>query len=192
MQAADLVKKGEITVARLEEKYRKEIVPALKEKMHYKNNLQIPKLEKIVINMGVGKAMENKQRLESAVQEMGLISGQKPVVTKARNSIAGFKLREGQEIGCKVTMRGSRMYEFLDRLISIAVPRIRDFRGLKKDSFDKFGNYSLGLSEQNIFPEINLDDIEFTQGMDIIMVVKNGSPEASFELLKLFGMPFKA
>ncbi len=177
---------------RLQQKYFNEIVPALKEKLGYKNNLAIPRLEKIVVNMGVGKALENKQRLESAVREMTQISGQHPLITKAKQSIAGFKLREGQEIGCKVTLRRVRMYEFLDRLISIAIPRVRDFRGLNKDSFDKFGNYSMGVTEQNIFHEINLDDVEFTQGMDITFVIKKSSAKESYELLQLFGMPFKS
>lgn len=177
---------------RLQEKYKKEIAPAIKAKLGYKNDLSVPKLVKIVVNMGVGRAIENKQRLESAAKEMAIITGQHPVITKARQSIAGFKLRQGQEIGCKVTLRRSRMYEFLDRLISIAIPRIRDFRGVNKDSFDKFGNYSLGITEQSIFHEINLDDIEFTQGMDITFVFKNSSANASFELLQMFGMPFRS
>lgn len=176
---------------RLKEKYFKEILPAYKEKFHCTNSLAVPKVEKIVINMGVGKAIENKRRLECAVKEMSIIAGQKPIITLARKSIAGFKLRSGQEIGCKVTLRSSRMYEFLDRLINVAIPRVRDFRGLGRTSFDKWGHYSLGLKDQNIFPEINLDDIEFPQGMDITVVIKNSNPEKSIELLKMFGMPFK-
>lgn len=179
-------------MARLAEKYVAEIVPALKEKMDYTNILEVPRLEKIVINMGVGKALDNKRRLECAVRDLSLISGQKPLINKARKSVAGFKLREGQEIGCKVTLRRSRMYEFLDRLINVAIPRIRDFRGLKNNSFDGRGNYSLGITDQTVFPEINLDGMEFSQGMDITIVIRNSSNKESFELLKMFGMPFQS
>lgn len=178
-------------MARLKEKYNKEVIPALKDKLKIKNVLALPRLEKIVINMGVGKAIENKRRLEMAIRDMGLIAGQKPLTTKAKQSVAGFKLRKGMDIGCKVTLRDTRMYEFLDRLINVVVPRIRDFRGLPTNSFDKQGNYAMGLTEQSVFPEINLDDMEFFQGMDVIFVIKNGSKEKSFELLQFLGMPFK-
>lgn len=178
-------------MTRLIKQYYSEIVPALKEELCIKNIMALPKLEKIVVNMGVGKALENKRRLECATRDLGLIVGQKPVITKAKNSVAGFKLREGQEIGCKVTLRKDRMYEFLDRLVNIAIPRIRDFRGLNPKSFDKGANYTLGIADISIFPEINLDAIEFYQGMDVTMVIRNGSPKASLELLKKFGMPFK-
>lgn len=178
-------------VPRLVQKYNEEIVPILKQKLQSDNKLALPKLEKIVINMGIGKAVENKRRLECAVRELALISGQHPVITKAKQAIAGFKLRKGQEVGCKVTLRQARMYEFLDRLISITIPRIRDFRGLDKNLFDKAGNFALGMPEQSVFLEIKLDEIEFNQGMDIVIVIKNSSPEKSLELLKLFGMPFK-
>jgi len=178
-------------VARLKNKYFEEIIPAMKEKLGYSNNLAVPKLEKIIINMGVGKALENKRRLECAVRDLSLICGQRPVITKARKSVAGFKLRAGQEIGCKVTLRKEKMYEFLDRLVSIAIPRIRDFRGLSITAFDPWGNFTLGVSDHTIFPEINLDTVEFTQGMNVTVVIRNGSPKASLELLKLFGLPFK-
>jgi len=179
-------------VTRLMVKYNEEIVPELKKKLHRDNIMSIPKLEKIVVNMGVGKAIENKRRLENAVKDLSLIAGQRPVITKAKKSIAGFKLRAGQEIGCKVTLRNKRMYEFLDRLISIAIPRIRDFRGVSRKSFDPCGNYSLGIKDQSVFPEINLDTVEFVQGMDICMVIKNSKSSAeSLELLSLFGMPFR-
>lgn len=178
-------------MARLKNKYFEEIIPAMKEKLGYSNNLAVPKLEKIIINMGVGKALENKRRLECAVRDLSLICGQRPVITKARKSVAGFKLRAGQEIGCKVTLRKEKMYEFLDRLVSIAIPRIRDFRGLSITAFDPWGNFTLGVSDHTIFPEINLDTVEFTQGMNVTVVIRNGSPKASLELLKLFGLPFK-
>lgn len=178
--------------ARLMEKYFKEIRSALKEKLGRSNTLSIPKLEKIVISMGVGKAIENKRRLECAVRDLTLISGQRPVICKAKKSVAGFKLREGQEIGCKVTLRKQRMYEFLDRLINIAIPRVRDFRGLPTESFDGFGNYAMGITDQSIFSEISLDTIEFPQGMDVVMVIRNSKcSNDSLELLKMFGMPFK-
>ena len=179
-------------MARLMKKFYSEIVPAMKQKLGYTNDLAVPRLEKIVVNMGVGRALENKKRLEHAVRDLMLLSGQRPVVTKAKTSVAGFKLREDQEIGCKVTLRRIMMYEFLDRMISVAIPRIRDFRGINPKSFDGAGNYSLGISDLSIFPEIHLDSIEFYQGMDVIMVIKNGDIKSSFELLKLFGMPFRA
>lgn len=176
---------------RLKTKYDEEIVPTMKKEFSIENKLALPRLRKIVINMGVGRALENKRRLESAVQDMTLISGQRPIVTRAKKSIAGFKLREGNDIGCKVTLRGVRMYEFLDRLVSIVIPRIRDFRGLSNKSFDKAGNYSIGLKEQSVFPEINLDKIEFYQGMDITMVVSNSDREKSLSMLGQLGVPFK-
>ncbi len=178
-------------MARLKEKYTSEIVSALMKQFEIKNKLASPRIDKIVLNMGVGKALENKRRLECATRDMSLIAGQKPVITIAKQSIAGFKLREGQSIGCKVTLRGERMYEFLDRLITIVIPRIRDFRGVSRKSFDKAGNYSIGMQEQTIFPEINLDKMEFSQGMDITIVTSNSDREKSLELLSLFGMPFK-
>jgi large subunit ribosomal protein L5 len=178
-------------MVRLKEKYHSETVPALSQQYGIKNKMALPRLDKIVLNMGIGKAIENKRCLECAVRDLSLITGQRPVITKAKNSIAGFKLREGQEIGCKVTLRGDRMYEFLDRLITIVIPRIRDFRGVSDRSFDKGGSYTLGLQEQSIFPEVNLDNIEFYQGMNITFVMKNGSKEKSYDLLKLLGMPFR-
>ena len=162
-------------MARLNDRYVKEIAP---------------RLRKIVVNMGVGEALENKNRIDMAVADVGAITGQRPVVTKARKSIAGFKLRAGMPVGVKVTLRRDRMYEFLDRLISVALPRIRDFRGISPDSFDGHGNYSLGISEQSVFPEINVDKMEFVQGMDITFVISGDSDEQSRELLREFGMPF--
>ncbi len=176
---------------RMEVKYRTEIVPALMKKFNLKNIHQVPRLRKIALNMGVGKAIDNKKRIEEAVQHMTAIAGQKPVITLAKHAIAGFRLRENMPIGCKVDLRGARMWEFLDRLISLAVPRIRDFRGLKANSFDGRGNYTMGLSEQSVFPEINMDKAEFTQGLDVTMVISGGSDEMSSELLTLIGMPFK-
>ncbi len=177
-------------MARLKEKYNSEVIPELLKKYELKNRLALPKLEKIVINMGLGKALDNKRRLECAVRDLSLIAGQKPVVTKARNSIAGFKLREGMSIGCKVTLRGVHMYEFLDRLVTIVIPRIRDFRGLSARQFDGRGNYTMGLTEQSIFPEVNADAQEFFQGMNITFVVKNSTNERSLDLLRLLGVPF--
>lgn len=176
---------------RLLDLYKQKIVPDLMAKFGYKNRLAVPRVTKIVVNMGVGKALENKKILEDAVKHLSIITGQKPLVTKARKSIAGFKLRQGSPIGCKVTLRGSRMYEFLDRLISIVLPRIRDFRGLSPRAFDGRGNYTLGINEQAVFPEINIDTVEFVQGMDITMVITGNKDEHSFELLKLFGTPFR-
>jgi large subunit ribosomal protein L5 len=177
---------------RLLEKYRQEIAPALQKKFHRTNAHAIPKIEKIVINMGVGEAIAEKKYLEEAVGALSQISGQKPLVTKSRQSIAGFRLREGMPIGCKVTLRGARMYEFLDRLISLALPRVRDFRGLNPEGFDGRGNFSLGLSEQLVFPELNPDKYTRTQGMNITVVVSGQSDEESRELLRGMGMPFKA
>ena len=175
---------------RLLERYR-ELVPELATKFNRTNVLALPRLQKIVINMGVGSAITEKKHLEEAVAALTQIAGQKPLVTKARLSVAGFKLREGQAIGCKVTLRGLRMYEFLDRLISLALPRVRDFRGLNPKGFDGHGNYSLGLSEQLVFPEVNPDKFQRPQGMNISIVVSGGSDEESRELLRGLGLPFK-
>lgn len=173
------------------EKYKKEIVPSLQKTLGLANPMAVPRLEKIVVNMGIGKATENKDRVDAAAKDLAVITGQRPVITRARQSISGFKLRENDRIGCKVTLRHVRMYEFLDRLISIVIPRIRDFRGLNRKSFDKGGNFNLGITEQTIFPEINIDKVQFVQGMDITMVILGGSNEASYELLKAFGLPFR-
>lgn len=171
-------------------KYREEVAPALQSQFTFKNPLQIPSLTKIVVNMGIGKAVENKARIDHALREMATITGQRPSVRVARNSIASFKLREGNPVGVAVTLRGARMWEFVDRLISIAIPRIRDFRGFSK-KLDGRGNYSLGLSEQSIFPEINLDKIEFTQGMHVTFVTTARTDEEGFSLLEKLGFPFK-
>ncbi len=178
-------------MARLLEKYRKEVVAELKTKLGYTNDLAVPRLEKVVISMGVGKALENKNRLDAAVKDLATISGQHPVRCRARKSVANFKLRKGSDIGVKVTLRGARAYEFLDRLVSVVMPRIRDFRGLSTKAFDEAGNYSLGLSEQTVFPEINLDKVEFVQGMNITIGVKARKREDSMELLKQLGVPFR-
>ena len=178
-------------IPRLREKYENEILPALAEKLGRKNPHALPRLQKIVINMGVGSGVTEPKHGDEAVDALTLIAGQKPIVTKARVSIAGFKLREGMAIGCKVTLRGARMYEFLDRLISVAVPRVRDFRGLKDTSFDGRGNYTMGLTEQLVFPELNPDKYTRTQGMDITMVISGNDNDESRELLRAFGMPFK-
>jgi large subunit ribosomal protein L5 len=177
-------------MARLLEQYREEILPRLMEEFGFKNVHEAPYLEKIVVNMGVGEALADSKLLDAAVADLTRITGQKPAVTRARRSVAGFKLRAGNPVGAKVTLRGARMYEFLDRLISVAIPRIRDFRGVNPRSFDQAGNYTLGVTEQGIFPEIDLDSIERVRGMDICIVIANGSPEASLELLRGFGMPF--
>ncbi|MFR8087892.1 MAG: 50S ribosomal protein L5 [Lachnospirales bacterium] len=170
--------------------YNSEVVPAMMKKFSYKNIMQVPKIEKIVINMGVGEAKDNPKTLESAVNDLTTISGQKPVITKARKSIANFKIREGMPIGCKVTLRGDKMYDFADRLISLALPRVRDFRGVSANSFDGRGNYSLGIREQLIFPEISYDKIDKVRGMDIIFVTTAKTDEEAKELLTLMGMPF--
>ena len=175
---------------RLKADYEDRIVKAMTEKFGYKNRLEVPKLEKIVINMGVGEATQDKKRVETAAAEMQAISGQKPVITKAKKSIAQFKLREGMPIGCKVTLRRERMYEFLDRLVTIALPRVRDFRGLNPKSFDGRGNYAMGLKEQIIFPEINYDQIDKVRGMDIIVTTTAKTDEEARELLRLFNFPF--
>ena len=176
---------------RLQEKFEKEILPQMAEKFGRTNRLALPRLQKIVVNMGVGSGTTEKKHIAEAVDAMTQITGQKPIVTKARKSIAGFKLREGMAIGCKVTLRGARMYEFLDRLISVAVPRVRDFRGLKDTAFDGRGNYTLGLTEQLVFPELNPDKFTRTQGMDITMVISGNNDQESRELLRMFGVPFK-
>ena len=177
-------------IPRMKSKYDAEIVKAMTEKFGYTNAIEVPKIEKIVLNMGVGEATQDKKKVEAAAAEMELIAGQKPVVTKAKKSIAQFKLREGMAIGCKVTLRRERMYEFLDRLITIAMPRIRDFRGVSPKSFDGRGNYAMGLKEQIVFPEINYDRIEKVRGMDIIVTTTAKTDEEARELLRLFGFPF--
>lgn len=176
---------------RLYEKYKNVVVPAMIEKFNYKSVMQVPKIEKIVVNMGVGDAIQNAKALEDAVNELTLITGQKPVVTKAKKSIASFKVREGMKIGCKVTLRGERMYDFLDRLVSISLPRVRDFAGVSKSAFDGRGNYTLGIKEQLIFPEIDYDKVNKVRGMDIVIVTTANSDEEGRELLSQLGMPFK-
>lgn len=176
---------------RLKEKYNKEIVPALTEKYGYTSVMNVPKLEKIVVNMGVGDATTNSKLLEAAMNDMAKITGQKPVATHAKKAIAGFKVREGQAIGCKVTLRGENMYNFLDKLISITLPRVRDFRGVSNKAFDGRGNYTLGLTEQLIFSEIEYDDVVKVRGMDIVFVTTAKTNEEAYDLLKGFGMPFK-
>ncbi|GGE20859.1 50S ribosomal protein L5 [Marinithermofilum abyssi] len=176
---------------RIKEKYKDEITPALMKKFEYKSPMQVPKIEKIVINMGVGEAVQNPKALDGAVEDLTLISGQKPVITRAKKSIAGFKLREGMPIGCKVTLRGERMYHFLDKLINVALPRVRDFRGVSPKSFDGRGNYTLGLKEQLVFPEIEYDKVDKVRGMDIIIVTTANTDEEARELLTQMGMPFR-
>ncbi|MFC4620255.1 50S ribosomal protein L5 [Camelliibacillus cellulosilyticus] len=176
---------------RLKEKYQSTIVSALKEKFQYKNQMEVPAIEKIVINMGVGDAVQNSKLLDSAVEELTALSGQKPVITRAKKSIAGFKLREGMPIGTKVTLRGERMYDFLDKLISVSLPRVRDFRGVSPKSFDGRGNYTLGVREQLIFPEIDYDKVNKVRGMDIVIVTTAKTDEEARELLTLLGMPFR-
>ena len=176
---------------RMKAKYEAEIVKAMTEKFGYTNPLQVPRLEKITLNMGVGEASQDKKKVTTAAEEMALIAGQKPVITKAKKSIAQFKLREGMPIGCKVTLRRDRMYEFLDRLITVAMPRIRDFRGVNPKSFDGRGNYAMGLKEQIVFPEISYDKIDKVRGMDIIVTTTAKSDEEARELLRLFGFPFQ-
>ncbi|MCR4605742.1 MAG: 50S ribosomal protein L5 [Eubacterium sp.] len=178
-------------MSRLRKQFDEEIVDAMVKKFEYKNKLQVPKLEKIVINMGVGEAKENSKVLDSAISDLEIISGQKAVVTRAKKSVANFRLREGQPIGCKVTLRGEKMYEFADRLINLALPRVRDFRGVNPNAFDGRGNYSLGIKEQLIFPEIEYDKVDKVRGMDIIFVTTANTDEEAKELLVQFGMPFK-
>ena len=177
-------------MSRLKDLYYSEIVDALTKKFGYTNTMQVPKLDKIVLNMGIGEAKENVKILENAAKDMETITGQKPVLTKAKNSVANFKIREGMPIGCKVTLRGEKMYEFLDRLVNLALPRVRDFRGVNPNSFDGRGNYALGLKEQYIFPEIEYDKIDKVRGMDIIFVTTAETDEEARELLRLFNMPF--
>ena len=176
---------------RLKEKYLNEVVSSLKEKYNYKSIMEVPKLEKIVINMGVGDATQNSKLLEAAVADLAKISGQKPVITKAKKSIAGFKVREGQSIGCKVTLRGDKMYNFMDKLISIALPGVRDFRGVSNKAFDGRGNYTMGIKEQLIFQEINYDDIVKVRGMDIVFVTTAETNNEAYDLLNGLGIPFK-
>ena len=176
---------------RLRERYVKEIVPNMQKKFNYKSVMQVPKLDKIVINIGCGDATHNSKLLDAACNDLLQITGQKPVVTKAKKSIAGFKIREGQAIGCKVTLRGERMYNFLDKLISVSLPRVRDFRGLSPKAFDGRGNYTLGIKEQTIFPEIVYDEVVKVRGMDIVFVTTAETNEEALDLLKGFGLPFK-
>ena len=177
---------------RLQEKYRSEVSPKLTEKFGYKNVMQVPKLEKVIINMSVGESVGNPKALESAMSDLTIISGQKPIQTRAKKSLAAWKLRQGMPIGCKVTLRGQRMYEFLDKFINVALPRVRDFRGVSEKAFDGRGNYALGLKEQLIFPEIEYDKIDKIRGMDIVIVTTANTDEEAYELLKLLGVPFKA
>lgn len=176
---------------RLKERLVKEISPALMSKFNYKSVMQVPKIEKIVINMGVGDAVSNAKALDNAVEELATITGQKPVITRAKKSIAGFRLREGMPIGAKVTLRGERMYEFMDKLISVSLPRVRDFRGVSKKAFDGRGNYTLGVKEQLIFPEIDYDKVSKVRGMDIVIVTTANTDEEARELLTQIGMPFQ-
>ncbi|GIW85778.1 MAG: 50S ribosomal protein L5 [Isosphaeraceae bacterium] len=178
-------------MARLFDQYQKTIAQALADKYAIRNKMAIPRLEKIVVNMGVGRATQDKSVLEAAVDALAKITGQKPIVTKAKVSVSGFRLRQGNDIGCKVTLRGKRMYEFMDRLISVALPRIRDFRGVNPNSFDGHGNYSLGLADQVVFPEIEADKVQHTQGMDITFVTTATTDDQARELLRAFGMPFR-
>ncbi len=178
-------------MARLMDRYNKEIIPQLQQKLNRTNVLSLPRLQKIVLNMGVGKALQDKERIKQAADQLTQIAGQRAQVTRAKHAISNFRLREGAEIGCRVTLRGRRMYEFMDRLISVALPRIRDFRGINPKSFDGQGNYSLGLTEQLVFPEIDPDKATFTQGMDITFVTSTKSDDEARELLRSFGMPFR-
>jgi large subunit ribosomal protein L5 len=174
------------------ERYRKEVVPHLQEKLGRQNVLSLPRLEKIVVSMGLGKSRDEAKRVEAAVEDLSLITGQKPIVTKAKKSVSAFRLREGMPIGCKATLRGARMYEFLDRLINLAIPRFRDFRGLDPNAFDGRGNYNMGVNEQLVFPEVRVDKVQFQQGMNITIVIKNSrSDEESRWLLEAFGFPFR-
>ena len=176
----------------LQEKYVNEVVPALTEKFGYKNVMQLPKVEKIIINMGVGEAVGNPKALDAAVADLALITGQKPILTRAKKSLAAWKLRQGMPIGCKVTLRGERMYQFLDKFMNVALPRVRDFRGISSKSFDGRGNYAIGLKEQLIFPEVEYDKIDKLRGMNIVVVTTAKTDEEARELLKLMGMPFSA
>ena len=178
-------------MARLLEKYKSEILPALMQRFGKTNALSAPRLQKIVVSMGLGKALDEKERLDAALKDLATVTGQQPVITKAKRSISGFKLRQGMNVGCFVTLRGPRMYEFLDRLINVAIPRIRDFRGLNPEAFDGRGNFNLGLGEQIVFPEIPVDKVQHIQGMNIALVVSNATDEESRELLTQLGMPFR-
>jgi large subunit ribosomal protein L5 len=180
-----------MATARLKEKYNKEIIPALKERFQYKSIMQVPKITKICINRGIGNAVSDKKLVDNGVDELTIIAGQKAVATKAKNSVSNFKLREGMPIGARVTLRGDRMYEFMDRLMTVALPRVRDFRGINDKGFDGRGNYTLGVKEQIIFPEISIDKIKSISGMDITFVTTAQNDEESYELLKAFGMPFQ-
>lgn len=179
-------------MSRLKERYQKEVVPTLLERFGYGNVMQVPKVEKVVINMGVGDAVQDSKALDAAMEDLAIISGQRPVVTRAKKSVANFKIREGMPIGCRVTLRGRRMYDFLDKLINISLPRIRDFRGVSPRSFDGRGNYTIGIREQLIFPEIDYDSISKIRGMDITIVTSAESDEEAMELLRSMGMPFRA
>ena len=179
-------------MARLKEKYQKEIVPKLVERFGYSSVMAVPRIEKIVVSMGMGRVHENKKAVESAAADLATITGQKPLLTKSRKAVSNFRLREGVVVGAVVTLRGARMYEFLDRLISVVIPRIRDFRGLRPNAFDGGGNYSLGLADQIVFPEIRADKVEHFQGMNVTIGIRNGSPDTSLEMLRLFGMPFRS
>jgi len=178
-------------MARMLEKYRQEIRPAMLEKFGYKNRMAVPQMTKIVVSMGVGRAVDNRKILDIVAKDLSTITGQKALLTRAKISVSGFKLRQDMPIGCLVTLRGRRMYEFFDRLVSVVIPRIRDFRGLNPEGFDGRGNYNMGLTEQIVFPEIKIDEIEFVQGMNITFVIRGGSDEESLELLRMFGMPFR-
>jgi large subunit ribosomal protein L5 len=187
------IRRGRVSkLSRLKEKYTNEVIPALMKRFSYVNVMQVPRLEKVVINMGMGDTKDNPKAMDVAVKILTMIAGQKPVITKARKSVANFKLREGMKIGAKVTLRGARMYEFLDKLMNIALPRVRDFRGISDKSFDGRGNFAMGLKEQLVFPEVNYDDIDKTRGMDIIIVTTANTDEEAKELLHILGMPFKA
>lgn len=177
-------------MGRLKDKYKEEVIPAMQAKFNYRSPMEVPKLEKVVLNMGVGDVKENPKAMDSAVKDLSIITGQKPIVTKAKKSVANFKLREGMSIGCKVTLRAERMYDFVDKLFNVALPRVRDFRGVSANSFDGRGNYSLGLKEQLIFPEIEYDKVEKVRGMDVTFVTTAKTDEEARELLKLLGMPF--
>jgi large subunit ribosomal protein L5 len=190
-KAAEGKPQGKAPVPRLQERYKKELLPALSQKLGRTNPHDLPRLEKIVVNMGVGSAVTEKKHIDDAVAALTVITGQKPLVTKSKKAVANFRLRENMPIGAKVTLRGLRMYEFLDRLISLALPRVRDFRGLSADAFDGHGNYSLGLAEQLVFPELNPDKFTRPQGMNVTMVISGGNNDESRELLRGFGLPFK-
>jgi large subunit ribosomal protein L5 len=179
-------------MVRLRDKFSRDVVPAMMTKFGYTSVMAVPKIDKIVVSMGVGKGRENPKFVEAVAADLATITGQKPQLTRSRKSVSNFRLREGDVVGAVVTLRGARMYEFLDRLVSVVIPRIRDFRGLRSDSFDAGGNFSMGLSDQIVFPEIRADKVEHFQGMNITIGVRNGDPERSLELLRLFGMPFRS